>query len=119
MPNNQITADEAVRMTSLYRNEKENILSDPFKGKNILCISETFDRSAFDALLAQEDCVSVRIYYGMDDQLQVHAIAVGANSTNQDILTSISLSATTTDGVIIEDGSRCPDVCPEPSPLNS
>ncbi len=118
MSKNQITLDQAVKMTSLYGKEKENILAVPYQGKNILCTSEKFDRSAFDALLAQKDCVAVRIYYGMDDQLLIHAIAVGVNSNNQDILPPAGVTATSTDGVIIEDGSRCPDECPDPSPLN-
>ena len=118
MPNNQITLDEAAKMTSLYQNEKENILAPAYKGKNILCTSETFDRSAFDALLAEDDCVAVRIYYGMSDILQVHAIAVGVNSKNEDILPAAGRSVTSTDPVIIEDGIRCPDECPTPSALN-
>ncbi len=118
MPQNEITLDEAVKMTSIYSKEKENILAPEYKGQNILCTSETFDRSAFDALLAQADCKAVRIYYGMDEKLQIHAIAVGVNNKNEDLLPSLKVSVTSGDPVIIEDGSRCPDECPPSSPLN-
>ena len=54
MPNNFITLDTAVQMTTLYRQQKENILAEPFKGQNILAVCETFDRAAFDALLSED-----------------------------------------------------------------
>jgi hypothetical protein len=119
MPDNLITLDEAVKMTTLYRQEKENILAGPFKGKNILAICETFGREIFDTLLTEDDCVGVRIYYGMSDDLNVHAVVVGVNSANEDILpTSGTAAPMTTPPVIGEDSLRCPDDCPPQSPLN-
>ena len=119
MPDNLITLNEAVQMTTLFRNEMEAILAQPYQGKNILAICETFGRQAFDTLLTEDDCVGLRIYYGMSDDLQVHAIVVGVNSKNEDILPAggIAVPMTTTP-VIIEDSLRCPDNCPPASPLN-
>lgn len=116
---NFITLSKAIEMTTLYRQQKDNILAPPFKGQNILCISETFDREAFDALLAEDDCTFIRIYYGMSEDLKIHAIGVGVNSKNEDILPADAmLSALTTAPVIVEDAIRCPDTCAHGSALN-
>jgi hypothetical protein len=119
MSNHFITLDTAVQMTALYRRQMENILAEPFKGQNILAVCETFDRAAFDTLLSEADCTAVRIYYGMSDDLKIHAIGVGVNSKNEDILpVNGKVSALTTTPVIIEESYRCPDKCPPGSPLN-
>jgi len=110
----------AIEMTTLYRNQKEKILDPVYRDKNVLAKCETFDRDVFDALLAQPGCTGLRIYYGMDTGLKVHAIVVGVNSKNEDILplgTGGDLSLTD-EGSIVEEGKRCPDDCPPPSPLN-
>ena len=122
---NFITLEKAVQMTTLYRQQKENILADPFKGQNILVLSETFERESFDALLSEDDCTSIRIYYGMSDDLKIHAIGVGVNSKGEDILPSEGIpaaeskvAALTTPPVVVEEGLRCPDHCPPGSSLN-
>lgn len=117
-----ITLSQAVEMTSTYRNNRENILAQDYKGKDILPLSETFNRAAFDKLLATPGCEGLRLYYGMDLNLQLHAVVVAVNADNQDLLPSSS-SASSAEGsgddVIVEEGQRCPPICPDPSPLNS
>jgi hypothetical protein len=112
-----ISLEQGVEMTSLYRAEKEAILATPFQNQNILPNSETFKRDDIDTLLAQEGCAGLRIYYGMKESLQVHAIMVAVNSSNEDILPE-SESLVEEGGDIVEEGQRCPDFCPPPSPLN-
>jgi hypothetical protein len=119
-----ISLQQAIEMTTLYRLEKENILAVPFKNQNILCKSETFARDVFDSVLAQPGCTGLRVYYGMDPTFKVHAIVVGVNNNNEDILPSAlssksrTLSLTGGDEGIIETGNRCPDDCPPESDLN-
>ncbi|SRR6266404_2595450 len=121
MNNHFISLSQAIDMTTRYRSEKENILSPEFKGKNILLLAETFDRALFDKLLSEKDCASIRIYFGMKEDLQVRVIVVGVNSKNEDLLPAGEPgSATTeTDGNSIgEEGAPCPTWCPVSSPLN-
>jgi hypothetical protein len=73
-------------MTTRYRAQKDAVLAPGLAGRNLLPISETFDRSAFDQLLAQPGCTGVRLYYGMDETLQLHAVIVGINAKDEDIL---------------------------------
>jgi hypothetical protein len=108
----QIPLQQAVEMTTRYRQEKENILDAPNRNKGILPLSETFDRSDFDIILAQKGCVALRIYYGMDDSLTLTAIIVGVNDKNEDILPADQENG------ITEEGVKCPPYCPPGSPLN-
>ena len=122
MPTNHfISLQTGIDMTTLYRQEKENILATAYKNQNILPLSETFERTAIDAILQQQGCTAFRIYYGMTENLLVHAILVGVNENNEDILPSTVNSITTTEDpvdIIAEQSIRCPEECPPPSPLN-
>lgn len=119
-------------MTQRYRENKGRILRKEFEGRDLLPISETFNREAFDRLLAQPGCRGVRIYFSMDDAMQLRAIIVGVNERQEDILVSSStlsttesteLAATTVNGEvvteageIIEEGQMCPPECIPPPP---
>ncbi len=120
-------------MTTLYREQKNQILKPEFAEKGILPQSESFDRKIIDRLLAQGDCVGIRIYFGMSHELQLRAIVVGYNSKNEDILPASeerAAKASTTEstesteggeegeGIIAEEGMLCPPLCPPKSNLN-
>jgi hypothetical protein len=125
--NNLISLDQAKAMTSLYRAERDNILKPEYLGRNILLTCETFDRAAYDKLLAYPGCVGVRIYFGMNEALQVKCILVGVDGDNKDILPEAIpaglMNSSTIEGddeedpAIVELGQSCPPVCPEPSEL--
>ena len=107
---------EAVDMTTLYRQQHQQILQASWQNQNILPLSETFSRGAFDILLSKPGCTALRIYYGMSQNNQVHALFVAVNENNEDILPS-SLNEEE-DEDVIEKGNRCPPICPPSSPLN-
>jgi hypothetical protein len=113
-----ISLQQAIAMTTLYRGQKENILADAYKGRDILALSETFDRDICDTLLAKPDCAKLRIYYGMDESLKVHAILVPVNDNNEDILPDSSQAKSAEGRDIGELAVRCPPICPTGSPLN-
>ena len=115
--NHFISLDAAIKMTAYFRVEKENILLDTERGKNLLPICETFEVAPFIALLAQPGCVSIRLYYSMDTEKKVHAVFVGVNNKNEDMLPGHSTEIDNSN--IIEEGLRCPPMCPPASALNS
>ena len=124
LPSNShfISLEQAISMTSSYRANRETIVATEYRGQDILPLSETFNRQAFDQLLATPDCAGLRIYFGMDENLKIHAVIVAVNALNQDILplsNNGSVSSGTDDVVLLEEGQRCPPICPEDSPLNS
>lgn len=110
---------QAIEMTKKFREQKELILAPEHHGKNLLGISETFDRAAFDQLLGQSQCTQVRIYYGMDANLQVHAIVVGVDGSGNDLLPDATSTDTPPTGpIVVEDATFCPPLCGKNSPLN-
>lgn len=113
--NHAISLERASQMITRYREQKEKMMSPEYSEKNLLPIAESFDRAAFDKVLSQPGCTGLRIYYGMNEDLQLRAIIVGLNEKNEDLLPA---DPSVTDGTIIEDGMMCPPVCAPASLLN-
>src|SRR5215207_10990186 len=83
-----ISLTKGVEMTTLYRSQKETVLSNAYRDRAILPICETFAREDIDILLEKEDCKALRIYFGMDASLKVKVLIVAVNSNGDDILPS-------------------------------
>jgi hypothetical protein len=108
--NHEISLQQAIDMTTLYRANRP--VNFP--------ICETFEKEAIFKLLAEDGCAYLRIYYGMKENLEVDAVLVAANADQEDMLPPGSALATSgTDDIILDDGYRCPQDCPPPSPLNT
>lgn len=136
-----IPLSTAKQMIEKYNLERNSILEPQYKGQDVLAICETFNRADIDAVLRQRDCVAIRIYYGMDASNKVHAIIVGVNSNDQDIVPSTGSVTSTAaremggsgsegvnqslegedpePGLILEMARRCPTDCPPSSSLKS
>lgn len=114
-----ITLAKAVEMTSRYRRQRETILLPERRVQNILPVCETIDRSAVEGLFAQSGCVKLRVYFGMYEDLTVHTVLVGVDANDADLLPAeTATDPSEDDGVIVNDGYRCPPICPPDSPLN-
>lgn len=113
-----ISLADAKKMTKKFRDDKDKIIKDEFKGQHLIPVCESFDRAAFDALLRREDCKGIRIYYGMKDTPHIHAIIVGFDENGKDILPQAGAVMDSTDPTIIENGQACPTYCPPSSDLN-
>lgn len=112
--NHEIPLSEAVDMTKRFRQLRPVVVNPEFQDKDILATCETFDRAAFDRLLALNDCTRIRVYYGMTEDMKMHAIFVGVDSDGRDILPGEG-----SEGLIMDQGDRCPTQCPPASALNS
>jgi hypothetical protein len=106
-----ISLEQAAEMTSRFRSNRNTILSEEYRDGDIIANCETFDREAIEDVIEQEGCTRFRIYYGMDEELKIHAILVGVNDNDADILPEGN-------EVLREEGQRCPPYCPISSPLN-
>ncbi len=109
--NHQITLQEAIDLTSSYRNSHP---SDFF-------ICETYEAVAIQALLAVPGCARLRIYLGRKQDNTVVTVLVAADSNDADILPPLVATAdegSGSGGVVLEDGYRCPESCPPKSQLN-
>ena len=110
-----ISLDQAKALTKKYRDEKETILVPSLRNLGILPVCETFNRGEIEVLLAKSGAEGIRIYLGMDDQQMVRIVMVATNSSEEDMLPDPTVSDSRD---IVEDGVRCPSICPPPSPLN-
>lgn len=113
----QISLNDAADMTTRFRNNKSTVLNSSYS--SVLCDSETFNIEDVRTLLETSGAAGMRIYYGMDENYNVHAIMVAVDEEGNDILPEENSSITTDPIVIIEQGIRCPPTCPDSSPLNS
>jgi len=114
----QITLARAVQMTTIYRGKRGEILK-PAYPTDVLPICETFHKKDIQRVLDQSTCVSFRVYYGMDESDLIHAIFVGVDANGDDILPPPQGTVGGDEGILIDDGQRCPTSCPPASPLNS
>ncbi len=114
----QISLQQAIELTTRYRNEKEQILKPEYAGKNILATSETYNRSAFEELLNQPGCVKIRAYFGMDEDKNIKLLFVGANEKNENLLPEAAEALAGGGATIQDSGQRCPPICPPSNPLD-
>jgi hypothetical protein len=112
--NHNISVNTAKTMTERFRAYREAILAAAYQGQDLFAFAETFDRTAIAHLVNHPACASIRIYYGMDESLRVHAILVGVSESGSDILPEDPEVATED---VVEMGNRCPPNC-YPSVLN-
>lgn len=113
-----ISLEQAIAMTTLYRQHQESVLAEPFQNKGVLARCETIERQFIETLLAKPGCAALRIYYGMDSSLKIHAIVVAVNEKDQDMIAHGEKNLAITEDDIVEESRRCPTDCPPPSELN-
>lgn len=94
-----ILLDEASAMTKRYR---DSLPAGSRKGG-------FFGRDAIEAILAQENCVGIRYYHGIDSNGQPVIILVGVKANEDDMAT----------GQLLEFAIPCPNQCGANNALNS
>jgi hypothetical protein len=113
-----ISLQKAIEMTTLYRMQMDTILADEYKGQDILVRSEVFSKEQVEKLLAKPGCAFLRIYYGMSQDLKIHALLVSADGNSEDILCTGEHASNEAAEDVLEEADRCPPICPPASPLN-
>lgn len=95
-----IPLSDASTLTKNYR----NTLASPAE-----TIAHYVSKTTLLALLNQETCVGVRIYYALDASGKKQLVLVGVNSSQNDLYT----------GLIADKTICCPMDCGTSNPLNS
>jgi hypothetical protein len=95
-----ITLTEGADFTQAYRDDVGDTQNKAyFFGKNKLA-----------AILSQEGCVGIRVYFGLDKKTgKYNFVLVGATSNENDM----------TEGYILDNGVPCPTMCGNKNSLNS
>lgn len=94
-----ITLQEASEWTANYR---ETISQGD-------TIAHFFGKTAINAILAQSNCVGIRIYYALDANGAKHLVITGVDSSENDLY----------NGLLAERSKQCPTNCSAPNSLNS
>jgi hypothetical protein len=111
-----ISPQQARIMMDAYRKVRESMLQPDYKGKDVLCVCETFDKNQIETILSNPVAEGLRVYYGMDTQSKVHAILCAVDINGKDIIGPLSGVTTLDDGdTTVEEGKRCPPDCPPTS----
>jgi len=93
----EISLEDAKALTAKYREENPGATKGHFFGKDIL-----------NQILAQEDCVGIRMYYGVDAESNKELVIVGVKA-NEDDMT----------GLVADLSKPCPTMCGVANVLNS
>lgn len=72
-------------------------------------IAHYFSKAAIQAILNQEECVGIRIYYALDDAGAKQLVVVGVKANENDLY----------NGLLAERSYHCPPQCGVNNPLNS
>ena len=103
-------------MTTSYRETLNSLLNPDYLAKGIMPTCETFDKELVQTVLNQDGCTGLRIYMGMDEEQGVKLILIGVDAEDRDMLPSDA--ELEDNGGILDNGMRCPDICPPSSSLN-
>lgn len=93
----EITLAKAAAMTAKYRHDNPNEILAHFFGKEILT-----------RILEQENCVGIRMYYGLDEANERQLVIVGVDSDQNDITELVG-----------DMSYPCPNACSNSNALNS
>lgn len=111
---NLMPLSEGKLMVKTYLENKSKVLP----GDLTLPNTETFDSDAFVELLNQPDCVKIRLYYGMNEKLEICAIILGVDSNGNEITIKGKenlVGINDLDEYVIEKSTKCPPNCPPES----
>jgi hypothetical protein len=97
--NHKIDLPRAAAMTRRFRGQSERHRPPVV----------AFTAEGFTRILGQEKAVGVRIYPAAKDDGTLTYVLVGVDADGNDMV----------DGELSEEGTTCPDVCPDTNPLNS
>ncbi len=107
----KISKAKAKKWVNNYKKEHE-------KDKNYLS-SMLFNKKIVMDMLNEDKCEGLRIYNAMDDEGKLHFVLVGTDANGDNILPPTDeyvaktiLDSAGGDPILIDDGVRCPPICP-------
>ena len=98
-----ISGETAKRWIANYRTKH------PDPDEKIACF---FGSKIINDILAQQDCIGIRMYYAYDDNNDQQTILVGVNSSGNNIW-DLSSTQPGEGGLVGDNGTWCPPWCPE------
>ncbi len=79
-------------------------------------VAHFFGFEIIQKILAEADCVGIRIYYGIDDKGEKQLLLVGADKSGENLLPEGEKALAGGGNIIADVSYPCPSYCP-PNPL--
>ena len=103
----EITLAEARELIKSYTASMETKTANKVLKTSQYSKCVTFERSAFDKILSNPECASLRFYFTSHPDGMLGLVCIGVDSTNHDM----------TRWMIMDRGGICPPACSMPSEL--
>lgn len=108
---NLLPVTDAKFMVKTYLENKSTILKQEYLENNILSNTITYGVEAFKLLLNNPNCCQIRMYYGMNEKLEITCIFVGVDPEGNEILIQSDDNLLEVTEFTIDEGLRCPPTC--------
>jgi len=105
----KIDIEDGAILTRRYRDEMELGIEE--EEIEDYCLGGYFSKAAIQTLLAQRDCVGIRVYYGLDADGTQKLVLVGVDANEND---QVGVDHCCADAMI-----PCPESCGNDNMLNS
>jgi hypothetical protein len=108
---NLLPVTDAKFMVKTYLENKSTVLKQEYLENNILSNTITYGVGAFKRLLDNPNCTQIRMYYGMNEKLEITSIFVGVDQEGNEILIQNDDNLVEVTEYTIDEGLRCPPTC--------
>lgn len=99
-------------MVKTYLENKSTVLKPEYLELNVLSNTITYGVDAFKNLVNNPKCAQIRMYFGMNEKLEITGIFVGVDSEGNEILIEDqSMNKLDSAGFTVDEGTRCPPTC--------
>ena len=108
---NLLPFTDAKSMVKTYLENKSTVLKPEYLERNVLSNTITYGVEAFKNLVNNPNCSQIRMYFGMNDQLEITGIFVGVDSEGNEILIQNQANIDDNTEYALDEGLRCPPTC--------
>jgi hypothetical protein len=108
---NLLPVADAKFMVKTYLENKSLVLKQEYLESNVLSNTITYGVEAFKRLVNNPNCCQIRMYYGMNEKLEITGIFVGVDPDGNEILIQSDDNLVEVTEYTLDEGLRCPPTC--------
>jgi hypothetical protein len=108
---NLLPVTDAKAMVKTYLDNKSTVLKPEYLELNVLSNTITYGVDAFKNLVNNPKCTQIRMYFGMNEKLEITGIFVGVDPDGNEILIQNEANLSTGTDYTLDEGIRCPPTC--------
>jgi hypothetical protein len=108
---NLLPVTDAKVMVKTYLDNKSTVLKSEYLELNVLSNTITYGVDAFKNLVNNPKCAQIRMYFGMNEKLEITGIFVGVDPEGNEILIQSNTNLGGNTEYTLDEGLRCPPTC--------